>query len=143
MDADIAREAGGKLEAGGPSGKLDAGAPIGRPASRWRRVALPLLCVVVPSHAADSRTVARLDASVRPSGECARFARRDPGGPRLELGTPPPRRKLAPSDVKTFGEEPFYDVDVKADGRKLNSVEAFNPSALEAFFRQRREYLLQ
>jgi hypothetical protein len=37
----------------------------------------------------------------------------------------------------------LIEADVKADGRKLHSVEAFNPSALEAFFRQRREYLLQ
>ena len=37
----------------------------------------------------------------------------------------------------------LIEADVKADGRKLYSVDAFNPSTLEAFFRQRREYLLQ
>jgi hypothetical protein len=37
----------------------------------------------------------------------------------------------------------MIEADVKADGRKLYSVDAFNPSTLEAFFRQRREYLLQ
>ena len=37
----------------------------------------------------------------------------------------------------------LIEPDVKADGRKLYSVDAFDPSALEAFFRQRREYLLQ
>ena len=198
MDADIA---------------VDAGASDARPASGWRRVAVPLLLVVVLSHAADSRTVARLDASVRVADR-GRIARRGFGGPRLGVGTPQPGQRLAPSDVKTFGSEPFYDAvvlrtifiqfpapnweallepnyrrdidvpavvtidgsayrdvgvrfrgnssyrmvpsgfkrslnqalieaDVKADGRKLYSVDAFNPSTLEAFFRQRREYLLQ
>jgi hypothetical protein len=96
MDADIA---------------LEAARPSDKPASRWRRVALLALCAVVLSHAADSRTVARLDASVRVA-ERARFARRGFGGPRLELGTPQPGRRLAPVDVKTFGDEPFYDVKV-------------------------------
>ena len=98
-------------EADRPSGNFDAEGPTGKPASPWRRVILPVLCVVVLSHAADSRTVARLDASVR-TAERARFARRGFGGPRLALGTPQPGRRLAPSDVRTFSDEPFYDVKV-------------------------------
>ena len=101
MDADTTRETEGA------TGELDAGGS----SARWRRVALPVLCVVVLSHAADSRTVARLDASVRVA-ERARLARRGFSGPRLELGTPQPGQRLAPSDVKTFGSEPFYDVKV-------------------------------
>src|SRR6187455_1944056 len=93
MDADIA---------------VDAGASGARPASGWRRVALPVLLVVLLSHAADSRTVARLDASVR-LADRGRITRRGFGGPRLDLGTPQPGQRLAPSDVKTFGNEPFYD----------------------------------
>ena len=96
MDADIA---------------VDAGASDARPASGWRRVALPVLLVVVLSHAADSRTVARLDASVRVADR-GRIARRGFGGPRLGVGTPQPGQRLAPSDVKTFGSEPFYDAKV-------------------------------
>jgi hypothetical protein len=90
---------------------VGAAASSGSPASRWRRVAVPLLLVVVLSHAADSRTVARLDASVR-AADRGRVARRGFGGPRLALGTPQPGQRLAPSDVKTFGDEPFYDVKV-------------------------------
>ena len=37
----------------------------------------------------------------------------------------------------------LIEADVKTDGPKLYSVEAFTPSALEAFVRQRREYLLR
>src|SRR5215207_6629106 len=90
---------------------VDAAAPSGGPASRWRRVAVPLLLVVVLSHAADSKTVARLDASVRVAYR-GRAARRGFGGPRLALGTPQPGPRLAPADVKTFADEPFYDVKV-------------------------------
>ena len=96
MDADLA---------------VGAGASGAKPASGWRRVALPLLFVVVLSHAADSRTVARLDASVRVADR-GRIARRGFSGPRLVLGTPQAGQRLAPSDVKTFGNEPFYDAKV-------------------------------
>jgi hypothetical protein len=37
----------------------------------------------------------------------------------------------------------LIEADVKTDGRKLYGVDAFTPSVLEAFFRQRRAYLLQ
>ena len=87
MDADIA---------------VDAGASGARPASGWRRVAVPLLLVVVLSHAADSRTVARLDASVRVADR-GRIARRGFGGPRLGAGhaaAGPAARPLRRQDVR-------------------------------------------
>ena len=87
---------------------VDVDASSAGPASRWRRIAIPVLLVIVLSHAADSRTVARLDASVRVA-ERGREFRRGFGGPRLALGTPEPGQRLAAADVKTFGDEPFYD----------------------------------
>ena len=36
----------------------------------------------------------------------------------------------------------LIEADVKADGRKLYSFDSFSPAALEAFFRQRRAFLL-
>ena len=74
--------------------------------SRWLRLS-PLLLVFVLSHVSDStRTVARLDASVRP--ERARLARRG-FDPRMGRGTPQPGQRLAPSDVQNFGDAPLYD----------------------------------
>jgi hypothetical protein len=37
----------------------------------------------------------------------------------------------------------LIEADVKADGRKLYGFDRFDPAALEAFFRQRREFLLR
>jgi hypothetical protein len=37
----------------------------------------------------------------------------------------------------------LIEADVKADGRKLYAFDGFAPVALEAFFRQRRAFLLQ
>ena len=36
----------------------------------------------------------------------------------------------------------LIEADVKVDGRKLYSFDSFSPAALEAFFRQRRAFLL-
>jgi hypothetical protein len=82
------------------------------PASRWLRLAAPVLLVLVLSHVADiGRPVARLDASVR-LADRGRFGRRGFGGPRPAAGTPQAGPRLAPADVKTFGSEPFYDARV-------------------------------
>jgi hypothetical protein len=48
--------------------------------------------------------------------------------------------KLAPL-VQQYQQ--LIEADVKADGRKLYAFEAFEPSALQRFFEQRRAYLLE
>lgn len=83
----------------------------GTSSSRWRRLISPVLLVIVLSHAADSSTtVARLDASVRVADR-GRFSRRGFAG-RPAFGTPRAGQRLAPADVKTFGDAPFYDAKV-------------------------------
>ena len=78
--------------------------------SRWLRILSPLLLLVVLANVSDStRTVARLDASVR-SPERARLTRRGFGGGRMARATPQAGQRVAPSDVQAFGDAPFYDL---------------------------------